>query len=49
MSPEAFKKNTYSDKSDMWALGIILFEMLHGRTIDKDMEMDEYMKFMENN
>lgn len=23
--------------------------MLHGRTIDKDMDMEEYMKFMEHN
>ena len=49
MSPEAYKKNAYSEKSDIWALGIILYEMLHGKTIDKDMDMDKYLEFMEHN
>ena len=25
MSPEAYFKTTYSEKSDIWALGVILF------------------------
>lgn len=39
MSPEAYKENIYSEKSDIWALGIIFYEMLHGKTIDLGMEM----------
>lgn len=31
MSPEAYKKSQYSPKSDMWALGVILYEMLIGK------------------
>lgn len=30
MSPEAFLKTLYSEKSDVWALGVILYEMLTG-------------------
>lgn len=30
MSPEAYKKSSYSFKSEMWALGIILYELLLG-------------------
>lgn len=28
MSPEALKTNKYSDKSDIWALGVTAFELL---------------------
>lgn len=31
MSPEALAYNKYSTKNDIWAMGIILYEMLHGR------------------
>jgi serine/threonine protein kinase len=30
MSPEAYRKNQYSTKSDVWAAGITLYEMLIG-------------------
>ena len=30
MSPEAYNESYYSEKSDVWALGIILHEMLTG-------------------
>lgn len=32
MSPEALKRNEYSYKSDIWAIGIIVYEMLTGDT-----------------
>jgi serine/threonine protein kinase len=32
MAPESLRKNCYSLKSDIYALGIVLFEMLVGRT-----------------
>ena len=30
MSPEAYRRNHYSVKSDVWAAGITLYEMLIG-------------------
>jgi serine/threonine protein kinase len=32
MSPEALKKNIYSVKNDIWSIGIMIFELLHGET-----------------
>jgi serine/threonine protein kinase len=30
MSPEAYRKSMYSYKSEIWAVGVILYEMLLG-------------------
>lgn len=30
MSPESYKENKYSNKSDIWGIGIVLAEMLIG-------------------
>ena len=30
MSPEALKKNIYSLKNDIWSIGVMAFELLHG-------------------
>jgi len=32
MSPEGFINNVYGPKSDVWALGVLIFELLHGET-----------------
>lgn len=32
MSPEGLILNVYGEKTDMWALGIVAYEMVHGRT-----------------
>lgn len=32
MAPESLKKNEYTLKTDIWALGVIFFEMLTGET-----------------
>jgi len=32
MAPESLLHNTYSYKSDIWALGVVLFEMLYSKT-----------------
>lgn len=37
MPPEAYIKNFYSEKSDVWAVGMIFYEMLKGATLDKGM------------
>ena len=45
MSPEAYNDSRYSEKSDIWALGIILHEMVTG-TIPKmwTMDVNKYFK-----
>ena len=32
MSPEALKKNIYTAKNDIWSIGIMIYELLHGDT-----------------
>ena len=32
MSPQILKKSKYTTKSDLWSIGLIYYEMLHGRT-----------------
>lgn len=32
MSPEALKRNIYSIKNDIWSIGIMIYELLHGQT-----------------
>lgn len=32
MAPEALKKNEYSYKSDIWSIGIVIYEILTGDT-----------------
>lgn len=44
MSPEAYKKTQYSEKSDCWAAGVILFEMLIGDTPFKGVDYNTLMK-----
>lgn len=40
MSPEAYRKNHYSVKSDIWAAGITLYEMLLGEQPFKGLSYD---------
>ena len=32
MSPEGFKHSIYGPKTDVWAFGALVFELLHGDT-----------------
>lgn len=41
MSPESYRENIYSAKSDIWSIGIILYEMLTGDTPDKNLTYSE--------
>lgn len=41
MSPESYRDNHYSAKSDVWSMGIILYEMLVGETPDKNLSYSE--------
>jgi serine/threonine protein kinase len=43
MSPEAYMDNIYGEKSDVWAAGGILYEMLVGSTIDKGKKDNLYL------
>lgn len=31
MSPEALQNNVYTIKNDIWSIGVILYEILHGK------------------
>jgi serine/threonine protein kinase len=42
MSPEAYLKTLYSEKSDSWSLGVILYEMIHGKTLDEGRNIREF-------
>lgn len=44
MSPEAYNKNRYSEKSDIWALGIIFYEMLTGKTPEAGLDIKEFFR-----
>ena len=35
MSPEAYQDNIYSEKSDIWGIGVTFYEMVTGTTFDK--------------
>lgn len=49
MSPEAYNENIYSEKSDIWALGIILHEMLTATIpIMRTTDIDEYFRYLKN-
>lgn len=32
MAPEAFLESMYGEKTDVWSFGIIMYELLHGKT-----------------
>ena len=33
MSPEMIFNGVYTKKNDIWALGILLYEMIHGKSL----------------
>lgn len=44
MSPESYRNGRYSEKSDVWALGVIFYEMLTARTLDYGIDIKEYFQ-----
>lgn len=32
MSPQLLQKQKYTNKSDIWSVGLIFYEMIHGKT-----------------
>jgi serine/threonine protein kinase len=47
MSPEVVFKKPYNENIDVWALGVLLYELVHGRSPHsaKDLkEIDAYFK-----
>jgi serine/threonine protein kinase len=44
MSPEAYRKSIYSYKSEIWAVGIILYEMLLGEQPFRGIDYDSLVK-----
>jgi serine/threonine protein kinase len=49
MAPEAYIHNSYSEKSDIWALGVILYEILVGKTCDQGLKMEAYLEMIRKN
>lgn len=45
MSPEGIILNVYSEKTDIWALGIVLYEILHGETPFQHCESDQDLRY----
>ena len=48
MSPESYNYNTYSEKSDIWSLGVILHEMVTGSMLKMNIKnTNMYFKDLE--
>lgn len=48
MSPETLVYNNYSEKSDIWALGVLFYEMLHGELPYKGANIEHLLHLMTN-
>lgn len=48
MSPEAYGKTIYSEKSDVWSLGAIFYELLMNTTLDNNMPIKQYFQSLSN-
>jgi serine/threonine protein kinase len=44
MAPEGYIKNRYGPKTDVWAFGIVLYELLHGFTPFHHCQNDDDLK-----
>ena len=48
MSPQIFEGQGYTAKTDIWSLGVILYEMLYGRVPWKASSFNEYKHKIHN-
>lgn len=48
MSPEAYKKTIYSEKSDVWSLGAIFYELIMNTTLDHNIPTQHYFDSLMN-
>ncbi len=48
MSPEAYTKTIYSEKSDVWSLGAIFYELLMNSTLDNNIPTKQYFQSLSN-
>jgi serine/threonine protein kinase len=48
MAPESLRKNEYSYKSDIWALGVIFYEMLFADTPWRAKNEKDLLRKIEN-
>lgn len=45
MSPEGLRYNIYGPKTDVWAFGIMIYELLHGMTPFSNCRTESELKF----
>lgn len=45
MSPEGLIENVYGPKTDVWAFGILMFELLHGKTPFSHCKSEQELKY----
>lgn len=48
MPPEGYIDNMYGPKTDVWAFGIIIYELLHGRTLGSHCINEDQLKYKMN-
>lgn len=46
MAPEAYMDSHYSEKSDVWAIGMMFYEMLVGKTLDSGHQIEDLYKYI---
>ena len=49
MAPEIFEGRKYNHKVDIWALGILLYEMIHGHSPFRGKAVGEIWKRIKRN
>lgn len=47
MSPEIILNNIHSSKTDVWSLGVLLYEMLHGSPFIKSRDREKTRVLLE--
>lgn len=48
MSPEVVFKKPYNENIDVWALGVLLFELVHGRSPHKAKDLNEIKEYFKS-